>query len=151
MQLDTDEFIRRFMLHVLPSGFHRIRHFGLLANRPKMALAHKLLDAPAPEVQETSAKAEDEPAVFNCRKCQQPLEIIAITATFIPSLKADDRLAVLENRGSIKLETKSRSDNVVNTIKCSKVTDEPTRSLARKKTKNANLKSTPAHATTKSP
>ncbi len=78
MQLDTDEFIRRFMLHVLPSGFHRIRHFGLLASRPKLALARKLLDAPAPEVQETSTKAEDETAVFICRKCQQPLEIMAI-------------------------------------------------------------------------
>ncbi len=50
MQLDTVEFIRRFMLHVLPWGFHRIRHFGLLASRPKMALARKLLDVPAPEV-----------------------------------------------------------------------------------------------------
>ena len=78
MQLDTDEFIRRFMLHVLPSGFHRIRHFGLLASRPKLALARKLLEAPAPEVQETFTKAADEPAVFICRKCQQPLEIMAI-------------------------------------------------------------------------
>jgi hypothetical protein len=78
MQLDTVEFIRRFMLHVLPPGFHRIRHFGLLASRPKLALARKLLDAPTPEVQETSAKADDEPAVFNCRKCQQPLAIMAI-------------------------------------------------------------------------
>jgi len=33
MSLDTDEFIRRFLLHVLPSGFQRIRHYGLLANR----------------------------------------------------------------------------------------------------------------------
>jgi hypothetical protein len=32
MTLDADEFIRRFLLHVLPSGFHRIRHYGLLAN-----------------------------------------------------------------------------------------------------------------------
>ncbi|MCK9621561.1 MAG: IS91 family transposase [Methylobacter sp.] len=32
MTLNTDEFIRRFLLHVLPSGFHRIRHYGLLAN-----------------------------------------------------------------------------------------------------------------------
>jgi hypothetical protein len=80
MQLDTVEFIRRFMLHVLPSGFHRIRHFGLLASRPRLALARKLLDAPAPEVQETSAKADDEPTVFNCRKCQQPLAIMAIQA-----------------------------------------------------------------------
>ena len=32
MTLATDEFMRRFLLHVLPSGFHRIRHYGLLAN-----------------------------------------------------------------------------------------------------------------------
>jgi hypothetical protein len=31
MTLDTAEFIRRFLLHVLPSGFHRIRHYGLFA------------------------------------------------------------------------------------------------------------------------
>jgi hypothetical protein len=32
MTFGTEEFIRRFLLHVLPSGFHRIRHYGLLAN-----------------------------------------------------------------------------------------------------------------------
>ena len=32
MTLATEEFMRRFLLHVLPSGFHRIRHYGLLAN-----------------------------------------------------------------------------------------------------------------------
>ena len=32
MTLDGDEFIRRFLLHVLPKGFQRIRHYGLLAN-----------------------------------------------------------------------------------------------------------------------
>jgi len=38
MTLATDEFIRRFLIHVLPKGFHRIRHYGLLANgnRPKI-------------------------------------------------------------------------------------------------------------------
>ncbi len=35
MTLRTDEFIRRFLLHVLPKGFHRIRHYGLLASRPQ--------------------------------------------------------------------------------------------------------------------
>ena len=32
MTLATDEFIRRFLIHVLPGGFHRIRHYGLFAN-----------------------------------------------------------------------------------------------------------------------
>jgi Putative transposase len=37
MTLATDEFIRRFMLHILPKGFHRIRHYGLLANTGRAA------------------------------------------------------------------------------------------------------------------
>src|SRR5712692_7571336 len=51
MTLDADEFIRRFLLHVLPDGFHRIRHYGYLANGGRVAkLAHcrRLLAAPEP-------------------------------------------------------------------------------------------------------
>ncbi len=50
--LEATEFIRRFLLHCLPSGFMRIRHFGLLANRhrrQKLARCRELLDQPAPE------------------------------------------------------------------------------------------------------
>ncbi len=36
MTLDAAEFIRRFLLHVLPSGFHRIRHYGLFAGTPRL-------------------------------------------------------------------------------------------------------------------
>jgi hypothetical protein len=46
-----DEFIRRFLLHTLPDGFHRIRHYGFLANghrAAKLALCRKLLAVPAP-------------------------------------------------------------------------------------------------------
>ena len=53
MTLATDEFIRRFLLHVLPRGFHRIRHYGLLASsarKTSLALARKLLAvAPQPD------------------------------------------------------------------------------------------------------
>ena len=52
MTLDPQEFIRRFLLHTLPDGFHRIRHNGFLANAQraeKLALCRKLLDAPPPE------------------------------------------------------------------------------------------------------
>ena len=51
MTLDADEFIRRFLLHVLPDGFQRIRHYGLLGNRAresKLARCRQLLDAPSP-------------------------------------------------------------------------------------------------------
>jgi hypothetical protein len=50
--LAADEFIRRFLLHTLPDGFHRIRHYGFLANRQraaKLALCRRLLDAPTQE------------------------------------------------------------------------------------------------------
>jgi len=53
MTLATDEFIRRFLAHVLPRGFHRIRHYGLLAassRKASLALARKLLEvAPEPD------------------------------------------------------------------------------------------------------
>jgi hypothetical protein len=47
MKLKPDEFIRRFLLHTLPDGFHRIRHFGFMANRhraARLALCRELLD-----------------------------------------------------------------------------------------------------------
>ena len=52
MSLPAEEFIRRFLLHVLPRDFHRIRHFGLLANRhrvAKLALCRRLLGMPPAE------------------------------------------------------------------------------------------------------
>ena len=52
MTLDATEFIRRFLLHILPSGFVRIRQFGFLANRArgkKLALCRMLLGVPTPE------------------------------------------------------------------------------------------------------
>jgi hypothetical protein len=51
MTLTADQFIRRFLLHSLPDGFHRIRHYGVLANRhraAKLALCRQLLAMPPP-------------------------------------------------------------------------------------------------------
>ncbi len=53
MTLAAHEFIRRFLIHVLPQGFHRIRHYGLFANGGRtenLARARRLLAMPAPEV-----------------------------------------------------------------------------------------------------
>jgi len=52
MTVEAEEFIRRFLLHVLPQGFQRIRYYGFLANRyreEKLARCRELLDMPAPE------------------------------------------------------------------------------------------------------
>ena len=61
MSLAADEFIRRFLLHVLPSGFQRIRHYGFLANRYrafKLALCRQLLAEPAPAIPITDAPVD---------------------------------------------------------------------------------------------
>jgi hypothetical protein len=62
MTLATDEFIRRFLLHVLPRGFHRIRHYGLLAGsarKASLARVRELLDVAAPPDNDTPAEPED--------------------------------------------------------------------------------------------
>ncbi|MER9238375.1 transposase, partial [Mesorhizobium sp. M0633] len=54
MTLEAGEFIRRFLLHVLPKGFHRIRHYGLLASahaKANIARARELLAAPQPKAE----------------------------------------------------------------------------------------------------
>jgi hypothetical protein len=60
MPLDAPEFIRRFLLHVLPKGFMRIRHYGLLGNRTKrhqLAQARAALNAPPPQCVPTAPES----------------------------------------------------------------------------------------------
>jgi hypothetical protein len=62
MTLETSEFIRRFLIHVLPKGFHRIRHYGLFAGGTKaecIATARKLLSMPAPAISADTGGAAD--------------------------------------------------------------------------------------------
>ena len=64
MTLSPDEFIRRFLLHVLPKGFHRIRHYGLLASagcKANIARARQLIDAPMTEVDPPAVHATADP------------------------------------------------------------------------------------------
>jgi len=70
MTIAADEFIRRFLLHVLPKGFHRIRHYGLLAGamrKESIALARKLLAAaPTSEEQEADEQPDTRPPCPCC-------------------------------------------------------------------------------------
>lgn len=62
MALTPGEFIRRFLLHVLPRGFHRIRHYGLLASGARkisLALARELLNVAAPTASNDQSKPDD--------------------------------------------------------------------------------------------
>jgi hypothetical protein len=64
MTLAADEFIRRFMLHILPKGFHRIRHYGLFASASRaanIARLRELLGA-APPAEKAASPAQDRPA-----------------------------------------------------------------------------------------
>ncbi|MGE0674965.1 MAG: IS91 family transposase [Methylibium sp.] len=83
MTLDPGEFMRRFLLHVLPAGFHRIRHYGLLANgsrRDNLAKARELLGvAPTPD------EAADEPSAtpaptFVCTHCGHAMVVLQVLA-----------------------------------------------------------------------
>ena len=63
MRLGADEFIRRFLIHVLPGGFHRIRHYGLLASasrRANVARARELLAATLLRPDRAGGGAQDE-------------------------------------------------------------------------------------------
>lgn len=65
MTLAAGEFIRRFLLHVLPDGFNRIRHYGLFANghrAEKLALCRRLLDVPATDHKAEMIAANDDSA-----------------------------------------------------------------------------------------
>ncbi len=80
LTLDTPEFIRRFLLHVLPDGFHRIRHYGMLANTRRaasVALARELLCVPEP-VPSTEQSKKDVVPVFVCRTCGEPMKVIEV-------------------------------------------------------------------------
>src|SRR5208282_3068251 len=78
MTVTAEEFIRRFLLHVLPEGFQRIRHYGFLANRyrkQKLALCRQLLQipppAPNPEVKKDYRDRYEEITGVSLKTCPQ--------------------------------------------------------------------------------
>jgi hypothetical protein len=84
MTLSANEFIRRFLLHVLPRGFHRIRHYGIIANTGRtenLTRVRELLHvAPVcladPEVTEPST--EPVQPTFTCRCCGAKMNVVGI-------------------------------------------------------------------------
>ena len=94
MTLGTDEFMRRFLLHVLPSGFHRIRHYGLIANtgrRENLARARELLHVAPVLLKEEEVSAEQVPPTFVCRDCGAPMVVTGILAR-APNIRAPPQL-----------------------------------------------------------
>jgi len=82
MTLATGEFIRRFLIHVLPQGFHRIRHYGLFAGAAKteaIATARKLLDMPVyNNSADATAETADDTLNPPCPCCGGRMRIIEV-------------------------------------------------------------------------
>jgi len=86
MVLPPEEFMRRFLLHVLPPGFHRIRHYGLLANaerRRNLARARALLDVPPPEPVNDETAVSPAPT-FVCRCCGAAMRVVEVVMRHQP-------------------------------------------------------------------
>ena len=80
MTLSPDEFMRRFLLHVLPNGFHRIRHYGLLANagrRQHLACMRDLLNVSPPVPVSDDAPVAAIPT-FICRRCGGMMQVAEV-------------------------------------------------------------------------
>jgi len=78
LTLSLDEFLRRFLLHLLPKGFMRIRNFGFLANRRRattLPLCFQLLGS-APQTEQGTSAAKDATPLWRCPKCGGPMLVI---------------------------------------------------------------------------
>jgi hypothetical protein len=78
MTLAAEEFLRRFLQHVLPKGFPRIRYFGWMANRRRrdlLSLCRTLLSAAVPAGPSSTASAP-ETAVWQCPRCRGPMHVV---------------------------------------------------------------------------
>jgi len=101
MTLSPGEFIRRFLLHVLPNGFHRIRHYGLLAGTAKaemVAKARELLCLPAIE-----PEADEDVATEHLQQCPCCGGRMHIIETFAPGTHPSHRASAPV--GAIRIDT----------------------------------------------
>ncbi|HEX2713932.1 MAG TPA: IS91 family transposase [Candidatus Acidoferrales bacterium] len=80
LPLSLNEFLCRFLLHILPQGFVRIRHFGFLANRRRktlLPLCFQLLGStPQPQVEQHTSSTEAPTDLYRCPNCGGPMKII---------------------------------------------------------------------------
>jgi Putative transposase len=80
LTLSSDEFLRRFLLHILPKGFVRIRNFGFLANRKRAELLplcfHLFGATPQPQVESHPSGTKNSSRSWRCPKCGGPMRVI---------------------------------------------------------------------------
>jgi rubredoxin len=98
LSLSLDEFLCRFLLHILPKGFVRIRNFGFLANRKRTTLLPRcfqlLGSEQQPQAEPHACSSEDYPDLWRCPKCGGPMKVIErLTAAEI-QLRSPPRISV---------------------------------------------------------
>ncbi len=80
LPLSVDEFLCRFLLHILPQGFVRIRNFGFLANRRRATLLplcfHLLGSAQQPPTEQNVSSTKDSSDLWHCPKCGGPMKVV---------------------------------------------------------------------------
>ena len=96
MTVSAEEFIRRFLLHSLPPGFQRIRHYGLLASRPKagnLALCRQFLNMPVtpPPVAGERDRQVREQLLAPLLRCPQCHIGVLVRILFLPSATGPPR------------------------------------------------------------
>jgi hypothetical protein len=78
--LSLHEFLRRFLLHILPQCFVRIRNFGFLANRRRAPLLplcfHLLGSAQQPKAEQNVSSTKDSSDSWHCPKCGGPMKVV---------------------------------------------------------------------------
>jgi hypothetical protein len=79
MRLSLDEFLRRFLLHLLPKGFVRIRHFGFLANRRRstlLPLCFAALGTVPSQIELETSPPQESVSLWRCPQCGGPMAVI---------------------------------------------------------------------------
>jgi rubredoxin len=98
LPLSVDEFLSRFLLHILPQGFVRIRNFGFLANRKRatlLPLCFQLLgSAQQPQAEPHASATEDFPDSWRCPKCGGPMKVIERLSAAEIQLRSPPRISV---------------------------------------------------------
>jgi hypothetical protein len=101
MAVSTAEFIRRFLIHVLPKGFHRIRHYGLLANGNRanyVAKARELLAVPPPISQPELEDVDDDATRAHPLPCPCCGGRMLIIEVFAPGQTPQHAIRLIQNR-----------------------------------------------------
>src|SRR6266567_4658028 len=95
MTLSLDEFLRRFLLHLLPKGFVRIRHFGFLANRRRstfLPLCFAALGTVSSQTKPETSTAQESHTLWRCPNCGGPMAVIERLTAAQLQLRSPPRL-----------------------------------------------------------